>query len=185
MSTPWNQDAYLSALRFAAEAHRGQTVPGTDGLPYLMHLTSVAMEVMGALQHEAVDAPTLAVVCALLHDCIEDTETTYEQVADVFETPVADGVLALSKDAALPKAERMADSLERIRTQPPEVWMVKLADRITNLQAPPAHWSMEKRRKYWREAGQIRDALGASSAYLRGRLEAKMAKYTAYLEEAD
>jgi len=183
MSTPWNQDAYLSALRFAAEAHRGQTVPGTDGLPYLMHLTSVAMEVMGALQHETVSAPTLAVVCALLHDCIEDTDTTYDQVVEAFEKPVADGVLALSKDDALPKIERMTDSLQRIRAQPHEVWMVKLADRITNLQAPPAHWSMEKRRRYWREAGQIRDALGASSAYLRGRLEAKMTKYTVYIEE--
>ena len=183
MSTPWNQDAYLSALRFAAEAHRGQTVPGTDGLPYLMHLTSVAMEVMGALQHETVNAPTLAVVCALLHDCIEDTQTTYGQVAETFDEKVADGVLALSKDDKLPKNERMSDSLQRIRAQAPEVWMVKLADRITNLQAPPDHWSMEKRRKYWREAGQIRDALGDSSAYLRARIEAKMAKYTVYLED--
>ncbi len=182
MNTQWNQDAYLAALRFAAEAHRGQTVPGTDGLPYLMHLTSVAMEVMGALQVETVENPTLAVTCALLHDCIEDTPVTYDEVAADFGTAVADGVLALSKDDALPKPERMRNSLRRIRTQPHEVWMVKLADRITNLQRPPARWTTEKRRKYWQEAGLIRDELGEASAYLRTRIETKMNDYIPFLD---
>jgi (p)ppGpp synthase/HD superfamily hydrolase len=183
MKTAWDQDAYLAALCFAAEAHRGQTVPGSDGLPYLVHLASVAMEVMGALQHEAVKHPTRAVLCALLHDTIEDTAVTHAEVHAAFGPEVADGVLALSKDAALPKAARMEDSLARIRRLAPEIWMVKLADRITNLQEPPAHWTHEKRRRYWEEAGRIRDALGDASAYLRARIEAKMATYTQYLEE--
>ncbi len=183
MKTPWDQDTYLAALRFAAEAHRGQTVPGTDGLPYLVHLASVAMEVMGALQHEAVAHPTRAVICALLHDTIEDTEVTHGEVSAAFGPEVADGVLALSKDARLPKVDRMQDSLDRIRRLAPEVWMVKLADRITNLQPPPAHWTHEKRRRYWEEAGRIRDALGDASAYLSARIEAKMATYTQYFEE--
>ncbi len=183
MSASWDQDVYLEALRFAAEAHRGQTVPGTEGLPYLLHLTSVAMEVMGALQHEAVQAPDLAVTCALLHDTIEDTQVTYEQVSQQFGTAVAEGVSALSKNEALPKPERMQDSLTRIRTQPREVWMVKLADRITNLQRPPAKWSAEKRLKYWKEASMIRDALGSSSDYLRARIDQKIARYTQYLKD--
>ncbi len=175
--TRWSPDAYLSAYRFAAEAHRGQTVPGTDGLPYLMHISTVAMEVMGALQVERFDNPDLAVQCALLHDTMEDTDVTYEQVREMFGRAVADGVRALSKDPALPRAERMADSLRRIQTRPHEVWIVKLADRITNLQPPPASWTADKRTRYRSQAGEINRALGPASPYLSARIENKILAY--------
>src|SRR5262245_9451528 len=131
----WSPDKYLHALRFAAERHQGQTVPGS-GLPYVTHLAAVAAEVCCAVARESVAEPDLAVQCALLHDTLEDTATSFAEVEQAFGVQVASGVLALTKDAKLPKAERMADSLRRIREQPREVWMVKLADRITNLQKP-------------------------------------------------
>ena len=182
-STSWSPDTYLAAYRFAAEAHRGQVVPGTDGLPYLMHISLVAMEVMGALQAERFDEPDLAIQCALLHDTIEDTDVTYERVSDLFGRAVADGVRALSKDATLAKDERMADSLRRIQTQPRAVWIVKLADRITNLQPPPAHWTIAKRAKYRDQARDIRAALGPASPYLSARIDDKIVAYQAHLLE--
>lgn len=181
-STPFSADRYVRALRFAAERHRGQLVPGTD-LPYLVHVASVTAEVIAALPATpAVDAD-LAVQCALLHDTIEDTDATFADVAAAFGDDVAHGVQALSKDAALPKADRMADSLRRIRARPHAVWMVKLADRITNLGPPPPAWSRDKCRAYRDEAIVIADALGEASRYLDARIRARIAAYPGTQEE--
>ncbi|MEI7772357.1 MAG: HD domain-containing protein [Chloroflexales bacterium] len=172
----WSQDRYLAAYHFAARAHRGQIYPGTD-LPYIMHLAFVSMEVIAALRDGPGRDGDLAVQCALLHDVVEDTRVGYAEIAAAFGAAVADGVLALTKDAALPKAAQMADSLRRIRLQPPEVWMVKLADRITNLQPPPAHWTPAKALRYRDEAEQIYAALADASPALAARLRAKIAGY--------
>lgn len=183
ISAPFDPDLYAAALRFAATAHRGQTVPGTD-LPYLCHVVTVAAEVIGALGHEHHGEPDLAVQCALLHDTVEDTAATIDDIRARFGDAVAEGVAALSKDPALPKAERMADSLDRIRSQPHEVWLVKLADRIVNLARPPAHWSAEKRRAYREEAMRIGERLGEVSPVLSGRLAEKIDAYRAWIEPA-
>lgn len=174
----WSPDSYLTAWRFAAEMHGEQKVPDTQ-LPYLVHVGAVAMEVMAALaQGSRVDDPDLAVQCALLHDVMEDTPATYADVAERFGVVVADGVLALTKTKTLPsKREQMADSLARIRQQPREVWMVKLADRITNLQLPPAHWTAAKVVAYRAEAQVILDTLGEVDEWLAGRLHRKIARY--------
>lgn len=173
----FDTELYVRALRFAAGKHAGQLVPGTE-LPYVVHVASVAAEVIAAAADiERVD---LAVACALLHDCIEDTATTIDEIAGAFGAPVAAGVAALTKDASLPKAERMADSLGRIRAQPREVWCVKLADRITNLAPPPVGWTREKCREYRVEAGDIVTALGEASPMLAARLRARIEAYAAF-----
>ncbi|MBB4264410.1 HD domain-containing protein [Roseospira visakhapatnamensis] len=188
MSSPWSQEHYIRAYRFAAEAHWNGTlrqhVPGTD-LPYLLHFSLVAMEVIAGLATETDVDGDLAVQCALLHDTLEDTAIGYGDVVAAFGVPVADGVRALSKDPAigrgLPSPERkqqqMADSLARIRAQPRAVWMVKLADRITNLQPPPAFWSRDKIDRYRDEAHAILVALDGGCPALEARLRQKIAAY--------
>lgn len=176
----FSADRYVAALRFAATKHEGQRMAGS-GLPYLVHVVSVAGEVLGVLDREPWLDPDLAVGCALLHDTLEDTATTYDELVATFGVAIADGVRALSKlDDAIPKADRMADSLGRIRLQPREVWVVKLADRITNLAPPPAGWSSEKRRAYREEAIEIADALAGASAALEARIRERIASYSAY-----
>src|SRR4029077_16765972 len=115
---------------------------GTD-LPYLVHVTSVAAEVIAALPAANMAAPDVAVACALLHDTVEDTATRIEEIEAAFGAAVARGVAALTKDARLPRPEQMPDSLVRIGREAPEVAMVKLADRITNLAPPPSFWKPE------------------------------------------
>jgi (p)ppGpp synthase/HD superfamily hydrolase len=175
----WSQESYIKAYRFAADAHRGQLVPGTD-LPYLMHLSFVSMEVIAALHRESDRDGNLAVQCALLHDVIEDTPTTFHSVADRFGEAVAAGALALSKDQTLAKPLQLADSLRRTRQQPREIWMVKLADRISNLQPPPSYWTTEKIRGYQAEAEEILSALAEASDWLASRLQEKITAYAAY-----
>jgi (p)ppGpp synthase/HD superfamily hydrolase len=180
MPSPWSQEKYIAALRYAAEAHNGQKLPGTD-LPYLVHVTMVAMEIIAALARENGLNGDLAVQCALLHDVIEDAGKSYEDIAARFGLAVAEGVLALSKNSLLKSEhEKMADSLERIQRQPREIRMVKLADRITNLEEPPHYWTVEKKKKYLAEAKEILDALGGAHAGLKARLEAKMVAYEAW-----
>jgi len=166
----------LRALRFAAEAHGAQTVTGTT-LPYLWHVTLVTMEVIAALRVEAEHEQELAVQCALLHDVIEDTDRTEDQLRVAFGPAVASGVAALSKDKALPKDDRLPDSLRRIRAQPSEIWMVKLADRIVNLQPPPAHWDARKIAAYRDEAILIHNRLKEASPFLAERLRQKIEAY--------
>lgn len=174
------QDAYIQAYQFAARAHHGQVFPGTD-LPYIMHLSFVSMEVMAALRMEPQTHEFLAIQCALLHDTIEDTAVTFADIADLFGLAVAAGVLSLTKDKTLPKLEQMADCLRRIQQQPPEIGMVKMADRIANLQAPPSYWNVDKIQRYQTEAETILVALQDASSYLAQRLRQKIDRYSAFV----
>jgi (p)ppGpp synthase/HD superfamily hydrolase len=174
-------DLIRQAWQFASVAHGTQSYSGpTEGFrfPYICHLAHVLFEVQGALPHHTHVNAELAMLCAILHDTIEDTPTTREQIADLFGEAVAQGVEALTKNEALPtKEEQMADSLARIRQQPHEIWMVKLADRIVNLSEPPFHWSEEKKIAYKKEGQQIYDALHEASPYLAKRLAGRIEVY--------
>lgn len=177
----WSLDLYRRVYRFAAQAHHGQRYPGTE-LPYLMHLGFVSVEVMGALHHDTEERDAdLAVACALLHDTLEDTDVIAADLRREFGDTIAEGVLALTKNDELPtKRERMNDSLRRIQQQPHEVWMVKLADRICNLDPPPSYWKQAKREAYRDEAQRIFDALHPASSTLAQRLQEKIATYPNY-----
>lgn len=181
----WSPDAWLAAWRFASDAHLGQMVPGSE-LPYVVHVGAVAMEVASAISRRAqlgqpVAAPDLAIQAALLHDVVEDTGVTLAQIDARFGPAVAAGVAALTKDpAAGDKPAQMRDSLDRIRAQPPEIWMVKLGDRITNLQPPPKHWKLDKIRRYREEARLIQSRLGEACSVLGTRIEAKIDSYGQY-----
>jgi (p)ppGpp synthase/HD superfamily hydrolase len=184
----WSADRYNKALRFAGEWHGDQKVPGTD-ISYLMHLTQVCQQALwGALTDASLDI-NLVMESALLHDVIEDTPCSYEEVAQHFGAATADGVLALSKrsvadDKLLDKRAQMLDSLARILEQPPEIALVKMADRCTNLQSPPAHW-YEREGKiaaYVEEAAVIREHLGGANAALAAAMDRKMAEYQQYLD---
>lgn len=93
----WCLEKYIRAYHFAAKAHRGKVYPGT-GLPYLMHLSFVSMEIIAALAIKEAAHPDLAVQCALLHDVLEDTEFSKQKLDEEFGTDVADGVKALTKN---------------------------------------------------------------------------------------
>lgn len=175
----WTQETFTRAYRFAAKAHNGQLFPGTD-LPYIMHVTFVCMEIIACLEVEKGHNGDLAVQCALLHDVIEDTPATYAVVERAFGEEVAQGVRALTKNTGLEKERRSQDSLQRIKQQPHEIWMAKMADRITNLAPPPHYWDHEKIARYRDEAIEIHRVLQGASDFLSERLEAKINGYNAY-----
>lgn len=182
----WNPELYAKAWAFATLAHKNQEYGGrAEGqmIPYINHISSVAMETIWTLQHTTqVHQANLAVQCALLHDVIEDTPHTYSDILDIFGKEVADGVMALTKDEALAsKEEMMLDSLQRIRQQPHEVWIVKMADRITNLYHPPYYWSTEKLEVYQKEAELIHQYLNEADAVIAERLKQKIEEYSKFI----
>ena len=175
------QTLYQKAIKFAAKRHAdiNQLIPGTN-LPYVVHLSNVAMEILVASQNTKEFNAEFAVQVALLHDILEDTNTTFYELSQEFSPEIAQAVLALTKNTTIPKEDRMNDSLNRIKLLPKEVWAVKLADRITNLQTPPQLWSIEKISEYQKEAIQIGDALKGSNDYLEKRLQEKIVDYLEY-----
>ena len=179
----FSQENYIEVLNFAALAHGEQKTP--KGLPYIAHITCVAMEVINACEKSQLEQnkTDLAISCALLHDVIEDTNITYDEIYVKFGDKIANGVEALTKDKTKStKQEQMKDSLERLLAQPYEIQMVKLADRITNLGIPPKHWDSEKMKKYQEEASLILSCLKNSNVYLAKRLEGKIEEYKKYIK---
>ena len=189
MKKYWSQEKYLKAYRFAAEKHtnecknseEGQLFPGTNW-SYVVHLSMVSMEIIAALKYESDINGDLAIQSAILHDTIEDTYTTRYELQSKFGQKVADGVQSLTKDEGIKEQDQMLDSLRRIKLGSKEIGMVKLADRITNLQPPPGHWTNDKKKKYLKEAQLIYDELKDASEYLSGRLRDKIQNYQTYID---
>jgi (p)ppGpp synthase/HD superfamily hydrolase len=178
-------DALQDIWHFATRKHDGQKYGGAEQgeqIEYLNHIAGVTFEIINAsIAGNGMDID-LALKCAVLHDTIEDTDTTYDEIARTFGTNVADGVLALTKDSLIEgKREKMLDSLRRIKAQPTEVWAVKMADRIVNLYLPPYYWSTEKKQAYVDEARLIYEHLHEGNQYLAGRLAMKIAAYNKFI----
>ena len=179
----FSQEKYLKALNYAAIAHGEQKTP--SGLPYVVHLTSVAMEIIHAfaLLEIKVEDTDFAITCALLHDVLEDTDITFVQLMEDFDETIAIAVEALSKDKTIEsKKDQMANSINKLLTQNYSVQSVKLADRITNLQKPPASWDSQKIYSYFQESKFILSCLKNSNSILSQRLEDKINNYRIYIK---
>lgn len=176
------QDLYQRAILFASKKHSelNQKIPGTN-LPYEIHLSNVAMEILITNYNSNNFNVELAITVALLHDTLEDTDTKYTEIVEHFGNKVAEGVLALTKNENLPKNLKMEDSLNRILELDKEIWCVKIADRITNLQKPPITWDKHKIQSYLEEAKKISIALKGANNYLEKRLNQKINEYKNYL----
>jgi guanosine-3',5'-bis(diphosphate) 3'-pyrophosphohydrolase len=182
-------DLYRKALYFACKAHEGQkmstSIPNIE-FPYFLHITEVMTETLIAFQETLKNTTgknlnqNLGVLVAILHDTVEDTAVTLEEIEKEFGTEIKNGVWAMTKNESLPKEEQMNDSLEKLLRESKEVQFVKLADRIVNLKEPPHYWNLEKKQKYQKEAQFILEKLGQANEYLAKRLEEKIKEYEQY-----
>lgn len=170
------QTAYQRALVFAAKKHLHHTLPDNE-LPYLVHICNVAMEILTASGPQESFDLAFAVEVALLHDTIEDAGATVEELEQHFGSAVATAVMALSKNEKLSKEKAIPDSVQRIKELRKEVWMVKLADRITNLQVPDKDDDEEEIKRYRSESEMILRELGPAHPLLAARLQEKIEEY--------
>lgn len=161
----------LKAAHFAAERHSGQRRKGAAAEPYINHLVEVAELVSSALS----EPDTNLVIAALLHDTIEDAGVTKEELIQAFGADVAELVVEVTDDKALPKAERKRLQIVNAPKKSVRAQVIKLADKISNVRAilstPPSDWSVQRKREYFEWAKQVVDGLTAPNQKLKTEFE--------------
>ncbi len=145
--------AVLKALKFSAHKHRGQRRKDAEASPYINHPIEMA-EILACVGGVA-DAVTLQ--GAILHDTLEDTQTTPEEVEAEFGSEVRHLVEEVSDDKSLPKEDRKRLQIERAPYLSLRAREVEIADKICNIQdvtySPPRNWNWKRRQEYldWTE----------------------------------
>jgi guanosine-3',5'-bis(diphosphate) 3'-pyrophosphohydrolase len=148
-----NAAQLLKAIAFAAEKHRHQTRKDAEESPYIIHPIGVATIL--AIEGDVSDETTL--LAAVLHDTVEDTETTFVELEEHFGPEVAGLVRELTDDKSLEKGERKRLQVEHARDSSRHAKEIKIADKISNVRdiavSPPSDWPLQRRREYltWSE----------------------------------
>lgn len=139
----------LKALTFAAHKHRDQRRKGAEASPYINHPIALA----NVLWHEGGVSDAVVIAAALLHDTVEDTETTADELEVHFGRQIRDIVLEVTDDQNLSPAERKQLQVEHAPHASHMAKLVKLADKICNLRDiltnPPAGWEVERKQRYF------------------------------------
>ena len=149
----------LKSLAFAAHKHRDQRRKNVEASPYINHPISLA-DILCNEGH----VTDVSVICgALLHDTVEDTETTEAELRSEFGDAITDIVMAVTDDKTLEKVERKEKQVEHAAHIRDEAKLVKLADKISNLRDvahnSPRGWSLERRQEYFDWAKRVIDQL--------------------------
>lgn len=156
----------LRASVFAAHKHRNQRRKDQEASPYINHPLTLASVLAG--EAGITDGATLC--AALLHDTIEDTATTAQELEIAFGPEIAGIVQEVTDDKRLTKVERKRLQVEHAATISDKAKRVKLADKISNLRdvaaSPPPDWSLERRREYFDWAKSVIDRLRGVDATL-------------------
>jgi GTP diphosphokinase / guanosine-3',5'-bis(diphosphate) 3'-diphosphatase len=149
-----NSSLVLKAAQFAALKHRDQRRKDIESSPYIIHPISVALAIadIGGIEEPEILA------AALLHDTLEDTDTTVSELDEIFGETVRKYVEEVTDNKSLPKDERKHKQIEHAATLSRGASLIKLGDKISNVSdvthSPPADWDTERRKQYldWAEA---------------------------------
>ena len=142
------ESGILKAAHFAADKHRDQRRRGRERSPYINHPIAVAeiLTGVGGITDLA------SIQAALLHDTVEDTNTTPEQLAEQFGDEVMHLVMEVTDDQDLKKEERKRLQIEHARDLSAKAKEIKMADKIANItdimDSPPEDWDEARRLEY-------------------------------------
>jgi guanosine-3',5'-bis(diphosphate) 3'-pyrophosphohydrolase len=156
----------VEALAFAAEKHRHQRRKDSEASPYINH----PIELANILVNEAKVSDPVVVVAAILHDTVEDTATTLDELTHRFGAEVSSLVAEVTDDKTLPKAERKRRQEAHAPHASFRAQQIKLADKISNLRdlasRPPANWDVTRKRDYFDWAKRVIDGVRGRHAAL-------------------
>ena len=162
----------LDAIAFAAAKHRNQRRKDAEASPYINHPLQLAHVL--ATEGGISDLKTL--MAAVLHDTVEDTETSYDELVERFGKRVADVVMEVTDDKTLVKEDRKRRQVEHAPHMSKRAALVKLADKTCNLRdvakSPPAGWPLQRKRDYFDWAKEVVDGLPAVNKKMRKAFEA-------------
>lgn len=159
---------YERADHYAANAHAGQYrkgKPGGERIPYIEHPRAVAR----ILHDEAGITDPATILASLLHDTLEDTNVSHENLVAEFGHEVADLVAEVTNAKDFGPAGKTAWQVAHARTMSPKAAAVKMADKTANLRdllSTPPDWPADRKRKYYGDAKQVVDAMGARNIIL-------------------
>jgi guanosine-3',5'-bis(diphosphate) 3'-pyrophosphohydrolase len=164
-------DLVLKAVEFAALKHRDQRRKDEKASPYINHPIALAR----ILREEGdIDDPVV-IAAALLHDTIEDTDTTYDELRGQFGAKVANIVAEVSDTKWLDKAVRKRIQISRASRSSTGAKLVKIADKIANLRDvignAPKDWSLERRQTYFDWAKSVVDQLRCTNPRLEKKFD--------------
>jgi GTP diphosphokinase / guanosine-3',5'-bis(diphosphate) 3'-diphosphatase len=161
----------LKAIEFASRKHRDQRRKDAAQSPYINH--SIALAEVLWFEGRVRDAKTIA--AAILHDTIEDTETTPEELRGAFGAEVASVVEEVTDVKWLAKTSRKKLQVARASRASRKARLVKLADKISNLRdilaGPPANWTLERKREYFDWAKLVVDQVRGTNKLLERRFD--------------
>jgi (p)ppGpp synthase/HD superfamily hydrolase len=166
----------LAALKFAAHKHSRQRRKDLEATPYITHLIDVA-EVLSRIGG-ITDLPTLQ--AAILHDTIEDTETSPQELEDYFGQEVRLLVQEVTDDKSLPKQERKRLQVEHAATLSTRAKLIKLGDKICNVSeitpTEPAEWPLQRKLEYFDWAEKVVAGCRGSNLDLEQHFDAVLRK---------
>ncbi|XP_043210293.1 guanosine-3',5'-bis(diphosphate) 3'-pyrophosphohydrolase MESH1-like [Amphibalanus amphitrite] len=161
----------LRAANFAAIKHKDQRRKDPDKTPYINHPIGVAYILMD--EGDVTDIDVLQ--AAILHDTVEDTDTTLDEIQDVFGEKVRSIVAEVTDDKSLPKAERKRLQVEHAASRSHQAKLVKLADKLYNLRdlcrTTPEGWDEQRVAEYFQWAARVVRGLRGTNRPLEERLE--------------
>lgn len=162
----------LKAAEFAAHKHRDQRRKDVDASPYINHPISLA----NVLRNEGGISDPVTLAAALLHDTLEDTETSYEELRGQFGEEIADVVVEVTDTKWLSKEASKRLQISKASHSSARARAVKIADKICNLRdilsSPPAGWPLARRQGYFDWAKQVVDGVRGDYPALEQRFDA-------------
>lgn len=173
----------LRALAFAAERHRRQRRKDSDRTPYINHPIAVAEAIAALGQVEDLEI----LQAALLHDTLEDTATTPEELDARFGPAVRHLVEEVTDDKRLPKEERKRLQIEHSPRLSRSAQAIKIADKICNVAditpTQPADWPLERKRAYLAWAERVVEGCRGCNPGLERRFDEVLKERRAALGE--
>jgi guanosine-3',5'-bis(diphosphate) 3'-pyrophosphohydrolase len=156
----------LTALEFSSHKHRDQRRKDNIASPYINHPISLA----NVLCNEGKITNAKVICAALLHDTIEDTETTSDELKSRFGKRITNIVLEVTDNKSLPKVERKLAQIDHAKNASKRAKLVKLADKICNLRdilfTPPADWTISRKREYFDWSNAVVDQIRGTNKKL-------------------
>lgn len=154
MTTPLDLGFVMRAAQFAAERHANQRRKGRDQEPYVNHL----IEVVHLLAQSTGASDGVLLAAGYLHDTVEDTDTSLDELTRVFGAEVARVVAEVTDDTALRKEARKQAQIDGIARKSPRAQLLAIADKTANVasivRSPPMDWNRPRMVEYgdWAEA---------------------------------
>ncbi|GAB0093537.1 Guanosine-3',5'-bis(diphosphate) 3'-pyrophosphohydrolase MESH1 [Sergentomyia squamirostris] len=162
---------YTKCVNFAAVKHKDQRRKDQEQTPYINHPIGVAY----ILTAEAGISDLPVLLASILHDTVEDTDTTFDEIEQHFGSHIRKLVEEVTDDKTLPKDVRKAKQIENASKSSHEAKLVKLADKLYNLRdlqrCLPKGWTEKRRKEYFIWAKAVVDNLRGTNAILESSLD--------------